>query len=160
MKYQAISYQIQIVINYIVSEEFYLHLFSIERVLSECHWRSDEEFWLVWIRPNSKPILFSDWRIVINDQSINDVLNKAVPLLLSRASTMTEPLLDQNNLPENYSAISSGTTEQMPATYPSSYPGQDKRPTSTRELLGWYSYIFASEVYAVVSLCMFSLGSA
>jgi len=71
---------------------------------------------------------------------------------------MTEPLLHQSDLPENYSAIESETTEQMPShPFPKTYPGQDKRPTSTRELLGWYSYIFASEVYAVVALSTFSL---
>ena len=38
---------------------------------------------------------------------------------------------------------------------PKAYPGQDNRPTSKREILAWYSYCFASEVYAVVSLSMF-----
>jgi MFS transporter, UMF1 family len=32
------------------------------------------------------------------------------------------------------------------------YPDQDNRLTSVREILAWYSYCFASEVYAVVSL--------
>ena len=35
------------------------------------------------------------------------------------------------------------------------YTGQDNRQTSKREVLAWYSYCFASEVYAVVSLSMF-----
>lgn len=29
------------------------------------------------------------------------------------------------------------------------YSGQDLRPTSTKELLGWYSYAFAAETYVV-----------
>ena len=37
------------------------------------------------------------------------------------------------------------------------YPGQDNRATSKREILAWYSYCFASEVYAVVSLSPFPL---
>lgn len=29
------------------------------------------------------------------------------------------------------------------------FPGQDVRPTSVKELAGWYSYAWASEVYVV-----------
>jgi hypothetical protein len=42
----------------------------------------------------------------------------------------------------------------MAATVPKTYPGQDNRQTSTKEVLAWYSYCFASEVYAVVALSM------
>jgi UMF1 family MFS transporter len=29
------------------------------------------------------------------------------------------------------------------------YPGDDTRPTSPRELAGWYAYSFAAEVYVI-----------
>jgi hypothetical protein len=29
------------------------------------------------------------------------------------------------------------------------YAGQDRRPTSAKELLGWYAYAFAAETYPV-----------
>lgn len=36
-----------------------------------------------------------------------------------------------------------------------SYPGEDTRPTSTRELLGFYTYSFAAEVFVVCGLGAF-----
>lgn len=32
---------------------------------------------------------------------------------------------------------------------PARYPGEDTRPTSSKELAGWYAYAFAAEVYVV-----------
>jgi UMF1 family MFS transporter len=32
---------------------------------------------------------------------------------------------------------------------PARYPGEDTRPTSPRELAGWYAYAFAAEVYVI-----------
>ncbi len=32
---------------------------------------------------------------------------------------------------------------------PARYPGEDVRPTSSKELAGWYTYAFAAEVYVV-----------
>jgi len=32
---------------------------------------------------------------------------------------------------------------------PGRYPGEDTRPTSSRELAGWYMYAFASETYVI-----------
>jgi UMF1 family MFS transporter len=29
------------------------------------------------------------------------------------------------------------------------YPGDDTRPTSTKEIAGWYAYAFAAEVYVI-----------
>lgn len=29
------------------------------------------------------------------------------------------------------------------------YPGEDTRPTSTKEIGGWYAYAFAAEVYVI-----------
>jgi MFS transporter, UMF1 family len=34
------------------------------------------------------------------------------------------------------------------------YPGEDTRPTSEKELRGWYSYGFGAEVFAVVGVGM------
>jgi len=33
-----------------------------------------------------------------------------------------------------------------------SYPGEDTRPTSTKELAGWYMYGFASETYVICGM--------
>ena len=38
---------------------------------------------------------------------------------------------------------------------PPSYPGEDTRPTSTQELLGWYSYGWAAEVFVVCGVGSF-----
>ena len=35
---------------------------------------------------------------------------------------------------------------------PSRYPGEDTRPTSKKELLGWYSYGWASEVFVICGI--------
>lgn len=32
---------------------------------------------------------------------------------------------------------------------PARYPGEDTRPTSPKELAGWYAYAFAAEVYVI-----------
>lgn len=32
---------------------------------------------------------------------------------------------------------------------PPRYPGEDTRPTSNKELAGWYAYAFAAEVYVI-----------
>jgi UMF1 family MFS transporter len=32
---------------------------------------------------------------------------------------------------------------------PPRYPGDDTRPTSPKELAGWYAYAFAAEVYVI-----------
>ena len=38
---------------------------------------------------------------------------------------------------------------------PPQYPGEDTRPTSKKELAGWYSYGWAAEVFAVCAMGMF-----
>jgi UMF1 family MFS transporter len=32
---------------------------------------------------------------------------------------------------------------------PARYPGEDTRPTSSKELAGWYMYAFAAETYVI-----------
>ena len=65
---------------------------------------------------------------------------------------MSEPLLQRDSQPPNYSSANADSSGPMTSTVPRTYPGQDNRQTSKREVLAWYSYCFASEVYAVVSL--------
>jgi hypothetical protein len=62
---------------------------------------------------------------------------------------MTEPLLAPSAGHQDYNSTTQPTMA-VPARR--AYPGQDNRQTSKRELRAWYSYCFASEVYAVVSL--------
>jgi UMF1 family MFS transporter len=62
---------------------------------------------------------------------------------------MSDPLLTNSDPSLSYSSTSQ---HLMTALHPKTYPGQDLRTTSKREILAWYSYCFASEVYAVVSL--------
>ncbi|GAW27081.1 putative autophagy-related protein 22 [Rosellinia necatrix] len=33
------------------------------------------------------------------------------------------------------------------------YPGEDNRPTSAKELSGWYMYSFAAETYVICAIC-------
>src|SRR5438105_1615518 len=65
---------------------------------------------------------------------------------------MTEPLLSRDASDQDPSYSTSNGTPRMAASACRPYPGQDDRQTSTREVRAWYSYCFASEVYAVVSL--------
>jgi UMF1 family MFS transporter len=45
-------------------------------------------------------------------------------------------------------SIENGSAEEGPVPS-SSYIGEDTRPTSAKELAGWYMYAFASEVYVI-----------
>jgi UMF1 family MFS transporter len=65
---------------------------------------------------------------------------------------MSESLLQSDPQPPNYSSTNANSSAPMSSFVPRTYPGQDNRLTSKREVLAWYSYCFASEVYAVVSL--------
>lgn len=38
---------------------------------------------------------------------------------------------------------------------PGRYPGEDTRPTSTKELAGWYMYAFAAETYVICAISSF-----
>ncbi|KAK3996421.1 putative autophagy-related protein 22 [Cladorrhinum sp. PSN332] len=38
---------------------------------------------------------------------------------------------------------------------PPRYPGEDTRPTSNKELAGWYAYAFAAEVYVICGIASF-----
>ena len=40
-------------------------------------------------------------------------------------------------------------------TPPPMFPGQDVRPTSKKELMGWYSYAWAAEVFVVCGIGSF-----
>ncbi|EFW99634.1 autophagy protein [Grosmannia clavigera kw1407] len=40
-------------------------------------------------------------------------------------------------------------------SYVSAYAGEDTRPTSSKEILGWYMYSFASETYVVCAIASF-----
>jgi UMF1 family MFS transporter len=39
------------------------------------------------------------------------------------------------------------------------YPGDDTRPTSPKELAGWYAYAFAAEVYVICGQLRFREGA-
>ena len=65
---------------------------------------------------------------------------------------MSEPLLQSDPQLPNYSSANTNSSAPMSSFVPGTYPGRDSRQTSKREVLAWYSYCFASEVYAVVSL--------
>ncbi|AEO66132.1 7f071523-790b-4752-b3ec-a9cc2f399a65 [Thermothielavioides terrestris] len=41
------------------------------------------------------------------------------------------------------------------AVVPARYPGEDIRPTSPKELAGWYAYAFAAEVYVICGISSF-----
>ncbi|KAK3947622.1 hypothetical protein QBC32DRAFT_80616 [Pseudoneurospora amorphoporcata] len=42
---------------------------------------------------------------------------------------------------------------------PARYPGDDTRPTSQKELAGWYAYAFAAEVYVICGKLLSSVTS-
>lgn len=44
---------------------------------------------------------------------------------------------------------SSGSGRSLLSVPPPRYPGDDTRPTSSKELAGWYAYAFAAEVYVI-----------
>ena len=78
---------------------------------------------------------------------------------LSNSDFMTEALIRSTGDSQTYSSIDPEHPSAMPSS-PRVYPGQDNRPTSKRELWAWYSYCFATEVYAVVSLSICILESS
>ncbi|KAK3693579.1 vacuole effluxer Atg22 like-domain-containing protein [Podospora appendiculata] len=51
------------------------------------------------------------------------------------------------------SLLGNGTTSSAPS--PLRYPGEDTRPTSSKELAGWYAYAFAAEVYVICGIGSF-----
>ena len=52
---------------------------------------------------------------------------------------------DNSDYPYNYDDTD-GDSSSLP---PARYPGDDTRPTSQKELAGWYAYAFAAEVYVI-----------
>src|SRR5579862_4918262 len=80
--------------------------------------------------------------------------------LCCRTFFMSEPLLQTSVDGRSNASINSVHCATMATTSPRTYPGEDNRPTSKRELWAWYSYCFATEVYAVVSLSMSSHDTA
>ncbi|KAK4168805.1 putative autophagy-related protein 22 [Cladorrhinum sp. PSN259] len=55
------------------------------------------------------------------------------------------------------SRSSSGSGSLFANTHlpPPRYPGEDTRPTSNKELAGWYAYAFAAEVYVICGIASF-----
>ena len=47
------------------------------------------------------------------------------------------------------SRSNSGSGSSSFGALPPRYPGDDTRPTSPKELAGWYAYAFAAEVYVI-----------
>lgn len=47
------------------------------------------------------------------------------------------------------SRSNSGSGSSGFGALPPRYPGDDTRPTSPKELAGWYAYAFAAEVYVI-----------
>jgi MFS transporter, UMF1 family len=51
--------------------------------------------------------------------------------------------------------MDSDSDDSQPFPRVPAYPGEDVRPTSSKELLGWYSYGWASEVFVVCGVGMY-----
>ncbi|ROV99988.1 hypothetical protein VMCG_06173 [Cytospora schulzeri] len=66
---------------------------------------------------------------------------------ISRSSGDIEGQLSAMSPSHSHSSSSSSSGSAMPP--PLRYPGEDTRPTSLRELRGWYMYAFAAETYVV-----------
>jgi UMF1 family MFS transporter len=52
------------------------------------------------------------------------------------------------------SRSNSGSGSSSFGAIPPRYPGDDTRPTSPKELAGWYAYAFAAEVYVICGIGM------
>lgn len=57
------------------------------------------------------------------------------------------PSTGDNN--SDYPYDNSYDTDRDSDLPPPRYPGDDTRPTSQKELAGWYAYAFAAEVYVI-----------
>jgi len=47
------------------------------------------------------------------------------------------------------SGSDTSANDRLRGLSPPRYPGDDTRPTSSKELSGWYAYAFAAEVYVI-----------
>ena len=56
---------------------------------------------------------------------------------------------DDDDNSDNSSERSVLVVNGDPRSPPARYPGEDTRPTSPKELAGWYVYAFAAEVYVI-----------
>lgn len=54
-----------------------------------------------------------------------------------------------DNSPGDNSDYPYDDTDRDSSLPPARYPGDDTRPTSQKELAGWYAYAFAAEVYVI-----------
>jgi MFS transporter, UMF1 family len=61
----------------------------------------------------------------------------------------TTDSIDDDDDSGSMSPPSSNGNGHGPASPPARYPGEDTRPTSQKELAGWYAYAFAAEVYVI-----------
>jgi|SRR5688572_4161737 UMF1 family MFS transporter len=64
---------------------------------------------------------------------------------------------DERSLSDDDDMSDSESRDQPARSVPAPlYLGQDSRPTSRKELLGWYAYAFAAETYIICGIGMFS----
>ena len=70
-------------------------------------------------------------------------------------SSRSDEADDELSLSSSPSTMGPIAIEGREDTHPPAYPGEDTRPTSRKELLGFYTYSFAAEVYVVCGLGAF-----
>lgn len=70
-------------------------------------------------------------------------------------STQSQLADDERSSASTGSSMGPSNLEQPSEMPPPKYPGEDTRPTSRKELLGFYAYSFAAEVFVVCGLGAF-----
>lgn len=70
----------------------------------------------------------------------------------TRSNEADDERSDVSSIPSDMGPASEDGSEELT---PSSYPGEDTRPTSKKELAGFYAYSFAAEVFVICGLGAF-----
>lgn len=93
-------------------------------------------------RPPPAPRLFSR----LSHASKRSFLSHSSSFEADDERSSTGSLEDLGMMSRSRSRSNSGSSLGAPAPR---YPGDDTRPTSSKELAGWYAYAFAAEVYVI-----------
>jgi UMF1 family MFS transporter len=95
------------------------------------------------VRPPPAPRLFSR----LSHMSKRSFLSHSSSFEADDERSSTASLGDFGMMSRSRSRSNSGASSFGPPV--PRYPGDDTRPTSQKELAGWYAYAFAAEVYVI-----------
>ncbi|KAK1755074.1 vacuole effluxer Atg22 like-domain-containing protein [Echria macrotheca] len=84
-----------------------------------------------------------------------DFEGRMSPAQRSRSSSSSSRRSRASHRSIDHDSVRLRVSPNGPPSPPARYPGEDTRPTSSKELAGWYAYAFAAEVYVVCAIGSF-----